>query len=57
MVGREVVESTYEAKKDTKGPSGKDVFPEARLRAASGGRQGGHQAEYAYAPPFRLKQE
>ena len=41
MVGIEVMESTCEAN-DTKGPSGKETFPEARLRAASGGLQGGH---------------
>ncbi len=38
------MESTCEAKKDTKGPSGEETFPEARLSAASGGLQGGHQA-------------
>ena len=42
---------------DTKGPSGKETFPEALLRAASERPQGGHQTGYAYAPPFRLKQE
>jgi len=38
------MKSTCEAKKDTKGPSGEETFPEARLSAASGGLQGGHQA-------------
>jgi len=42
---------------DTKEPSGKETFPEVLLRAASEGHQGGHQTGYAYAPPFRLKQE
>src|SRR5947209_9472951 len=56
MVGREVMESTCEAKKDTKGPSGKETFPEARLKAASGGLQGGHHRRYAYVSPFRLKE-
>jgi hypothetical protein len=54
MVGIKIMESTCEAK----GPSGKEMFPEAQLRAASGGLQGGHHRPgYAYIPPFRLKQE
>jgi hypothetical protein len=51
MVGREIMESTCEAKKDTKEPSGKETSPEARLRAANGELQGGHhRAGYAYVP-------
>src|SRR6266446_154191 len=33
----------------------KETFPEARLKAASGGPQSGHHRRYAYVPPFRLK--
>jgi hypothetical protein len=40
-VGSKAIESTCE-EKNTKGPSGKGMFPEAHLKAASGGRQGGH---------------
>ena len=57
MAGVEVMESTCEAKKDTKEPSGEEMFPEARLKAASGGLQGEHNRRYAYVSPFRLKQE
>jgi len=54
MVGIEIMESTCE-ENCTKEPSGKETFPEARLRAANGGLQGGHHRRYAYVSPFRLK--
>ena len=44
------MESTR-GKKGTKGPSGEETFPEARLIAASGGLQGRHHRRYTYMSP------
>src|SRR2546423_8972060 len=42
MGGSEGMESTCEAKKTQRNPQAKKTFPEARLKAVSGGLQGGH---------------